>query len=175
MEVDFIELRFYYERMSGIDAGGLPDEPVTAAHQRLGNQAERLLAASSTPEMIEAANGLRRAALSMQRLLMQPVFMQTSIQMDPSVADPELRRTELADLAVDVVTASDYLLRLLMEPSVVTPRLVLAEEGEASHGGRLSGEDAFDRLTRRRLDARGAAVRLGMRLISGVHSDVAGG
>jgi hypothetical protein len=173
--VDLIELGFYYEYMQGIDADGLPDEPITAVHQRLGNQAERLLAASGTPEMVEAADGLRRAALSMQRLLMHPLFMKASIQMDPSVPDPELRRAELADLAVDVVTASDYLLRLLSAPSAATPRLTLASAAGASHGPRYSDEDTFDRLTRQRLDARGAAVRLGMRLISAVHSDVASG
>jgi len=62
----------------------------------LGDQAEQLLAASSTPEMMKAATSLRETALSIRRL-----------------------------------------------------------------------------LTRRQLDARGTAVRLGMRLLSQLNSDVA--
>ena len=83
------------------------------ANPELGNQADELLAATTVPEMIEAAKGLRQTALRIRRLLMRPLFTATFIQFDPSVPDPEFRRMELADLAVDVVTATDYLLSLL--------------------------------------------------------------
>jgi len=93
--------------------------------------------------------------------------------MGPSIPDPELRRAQLADLAVDVVTAADYLMRLLSSPSVTASRLALAGRAGLGGGEGYSDEETFDLLTRRQLDARGAAVRLGMRLLSQLRSDVA--
>ena len=87
---------------------------------------EQLLAASGTPEMAEAAKGLRLTALNVRRLLTRPLLTQPPLQLDPSLPDPELRRAELADLAVDVVDATDYLLRLLAAPPAMTSRLALA-------------------------------------------------
>jgi hypothetical protein len=159
--------------MSGTDGRGPSDGPMTAAQLHLGDQAEQLLTADGTPEMIEAAKNLRLIALSIRRLLMRPLLTDTSLQMDPSIPDPEFRRAELADLAVDVVTATDYLLRLLIVPTVTTPRLILADDAGVGLSAHSSGAEAFDALIRRRLDARGSAVRLGMRLLSGLHSDVA--
>jgi hypothetical protein len=57
---------------------------------------EQLLAASGTPEMAEAAEGLRLTALNVRRLLTRPLLTQPPLQLDPFLPDPELRRTELA-------------------------------------------------------------------------------
>lgn len=161
--------------MPDADVGGMPDEPMTALHLRLGNQAEQLLAASDTPEMMEAAQGLRLAALRIQHILMHPLFSDTSLPMDPSIPGPEARHAKLADLAVDVVTATDYLLKLLVAPPAATSRLVLASEASGWRRADYSDAETFDRLTRQRLDARGAAVCVGMRLLSGLYSGVVGG
>ena len=169
--VEMIEPLFYYSSMPDADVGGLPDEPMTALHLRLGSQAELLLAASGTSEMMQAARGLRLAALGIQRILMHPLFTDRSLQMDPSIPDPEMRHARLAELAVDVVTATDYLLSLLTAPSVTIPRLVLASEAGSCRRADYSGAETFDRLTRQRLDARGEAVRVGMRLLSGLYGD----
>jgi hypothetical protein len=144
-----------------------------AANSQLGNQADDLLAASTVPEMTTAAESLRLTALNVRRLLMRPLFTATFVQFDPSVPDPESRRMELADLAVDVVTAADYLLSLLGGPALASTQLVLATEAGTDHGHGSSDDEALDRLTRRRLDARGSAVRLGMRLLAGLLKDVA--
>ena len=124
------------------------------------------------PEMNTAAQRLRSTALEVRRQLMgsPPAG---SIEFDPAVPNPELRRVELANLAVDVVTATDYLLRLLGAPSVSSPRLLLADETGAARGSGALDHDALDRLTRQRLDARGTAVRLGMRLLAELRSDIA--
>lgn len=80
-----------------------------------------------------------------------------------------------ADLATDVVTAVDYLLCTLGSSDATHPRLVLAGDIGPDRGqGRLD-EDALDRLARRRLDARGTVVRLGMRLFSELKRDLANG
>jgi hypothetical protein len=99
-----------------LDGDRPADEQATAVRQELADQAEQLLAASGTPEMAEAAKGLRLTALNVRRLLTRPLFTQPPLQLDPSLPDPELRPAELADLAVDVVGATDYLLRLLAAP-----------------------------------------------------------
>ena len=156
--------------MGHMDGPRLADEPMTT---HLGDQAEQLLTAGGTPEMMEAARSLRLTALSIRRLLMRPLISGTSLQMGPSVPDPELRRAELADLAVDVVTAADYLMRLLSSPAVTASRLTLASQATPGSDKGYSDEETFDMLTRRQLDARGTAVRLGMRLLSQLSSDVA--
>ena len=139
----------------------------------LGDQAEALLAATSVGEMNAAATRLRLTAAGVGRMLTRPLSMNTSLQFDPSVADPEQRRTELADLAVDVVTAVDYLLSLLDTSTAVSSPLSLVYEDRRDSGCSMFDEATFDRLTRRRLDARGTAVRLGMRLLGRLGCDVA--
>jgi hypothetical protein len=167
----FVEQVFYYCGMLGSGAGGAPDQPMTAVHLQLGDQSERLLSASGTAEMMGAAKSLRLAALSVQRLLMNPLFAEASPQLDRAISDSERRREELAVLSVEVVNAADYLLRLLMAAPASTPRLILASTGAAE----CSYAAACDQLTRQRLDARGAAVCAGMRLLARLHSDVAAG
>lgn len=150
--------------MSALRSDGLTDKQVTREYLELSEQAEQLLAASDTVEMIEAAKGLRLTALKVRRLLMRPFLTEASLQPDPPVPDPEQRRADLADLAVDVVGAADYLLRLLLAPPAITPRLVLGSETGYDHRRVYAEEETADRLIRRRLDARGTAVRLAMRL-----------
>jgi len=81
------------------------------------------------------------------------------------------RSIELADLAVDVVAAVDYLLSLLAASATRLPQLVLANEAGPSLRHGSSDDVAFDQLVRRRLDARGSAVRLAMRLLAGLRAD----
>jgi hypothetical protein len=160
--------------MPGADEDQPTAERVADLASCYGDQADELLAACSAFEMDAAARQLRLTALSVRRLLMRPALADTFLQLAPSIPNPELRRMELADLATDVVTATDYLLSLLGATAATSPQLVLASEVscEREHG---RSADALDRLTRRRLDARGAAVRLGMRLLAALHSDVANG
>lgn len=145
---------------------------LAASYPELGDQAETLLAARSEPDMKEAAHRLRAMALSVRRLLASPACRDALLAFDASVPDPELRHAEIADLAVDVVTAVDYLLNLLDTPVPSSPRLFLAGDGRSGGGRGPTGDDAFDWLTRKRLDARGTAVRVGARLIDGLLSDV---
>ena len=167
IELVFDEPVFYNRRMPG-----RYDDRLTTSHPELEDQAEALLAASSAPEMKQAARRLRTTALSMRRLLTSPLSADAMPALDPSMPDLELRRVELADLAVDVVTAVDYLLNLLDTSTTASPRLVLASEAGSGHRHGPLCNDTLDWLIRKQLDARGAAVRLGMRLISGLLSDV---
>ncbi len=144
---------------------------VTSPH--LGDQAGALLEAGDVPAMKKAAGDLRQTALDIRRLLMRPVLTDPFLQLAPSVLDPENRRMELADLAVDVVTAVDYLLSLLGAPGSLSPPFVLEAEAGSDRGHGATDSDALDRLNRRRLDARSSAVRLGMRLLAALRSDVA--
>ena len=140
------------------------------ARQELGDPANDLLAASSVPEMVAAAQKLRLTALNATRQVSQQPLV-NGFEPSSVVQDPELRRMELAELAVDVVTAVDCLLNLLARPQDVSPRLVLAGEAAFYRGG-PGNYDSYEQLTRRRLDARGTAVRLGMRLIAKLHGDL---
>jgi hypothetical protein len=144
-----------------------------AAHPGLGDQADALLRAKTAPEISAAATQLRLTALGVRGLLMRPLLTENVLAIAPTVMDPEQRRMELADLAVDVVTALDYLLGLLGAPAATSPGLVLDTESGLNRRDGPSDADALDRLQRRRLDARGVAVRLGMRLLAGLRSDVA--
>lgn len=139
----------------------------------LQDQAGALLEASSVPRMEKNAKELRQTALDIRKLLVGPVMADTSLQLAPSVPDPESRRMELADLAVDVITAADYLLSLLETPRSPAPRLVLDAGVDSYRGSGLADSDLMDRLNRRRLDARSTAVRLGMRLLGALYSDIA--
>lgn len=142
------------------------------AYADLGDQADVLLDATSVTEMEAASQTLRQTALSVRRLLMRPVLGEACIKIAPSVLDPARRRMELADLAVDVVTASDYLLSLLGAPVTTSSPLMLEREAGSDRGHGPLDDDARDRLMRRRLDARAVAVRLGMRLLEGLHVDI---
>jgi|ERR1700761_4041256 len=145
---------------------------LAALPPELEDQAEALLAATSASEMKQAAHGLRATALSVRRQVASPRSEDALHRLDASMSDPEPGLAALADLAIDVVTAVDYLLGLLDVPATVSPQLVLAGDagpGAAHHPAR---DDARDWLVRKQLDARGTAVRVGARLVRGLLSDV---
>jgi hypothetical protein len=139
----------------------------------LEDEADALLAASNVPDMNAAAQRLRLTALGVRQWLMRSQITGSPLQFDPALPDPEARRMELADLATDVVTAVDYLLSTLGAPIATRSRLVLAEEVGPERADGRSDEAALDRLTRRRLDARGTTIRLAGRLLTELRSDVA--
>jgi hypothetical protein len=151
---------------------GMYHDLLAASYPELGDQAELLLAARSAPDMKEAAHRLRALALGVRRLLASPAARDALLVLSPSAEDPELRHAEIANLAVDVVTAVDYLLNLLDTPVTPLPRLSLAGDSRSGRGHGHAGDDASDWLIRKQLDARGAAVRVGARLIDGLISDV---
>ena len=122
--------------------------------------------------MKAAAERLRALALSVRQQIASPRSEDALLRFGPSVRDPEPRLAGLADLAVDVVTAVDYLLTLLDAPVTTSSQLVLAGDDRPICGHHQARDDAHDWLIRKQLDARGAAVRVGTRLISGLLSDV---
>jgi hypothetical protein len=100
----------------------------------------------------------------MRRLMAHPhaALVLAVLLEEPGVPgqDPARLPARLADQAVNVVTAADYLIALLHPPPVTALRLAAAPDGAQG----LAGGQAPDRLVRQRLDARAAAVREGMRL-----------
>ncbi len=152
------------------DGHRLPGQDVgTWSCASLGDYIESLLEATTVYEMSEAATNLRWAAASVCKLLTHPQPMTDQV-FDPSGTDPRWRRGELVELAVDVVTAVDYLLSLLDSSAAMPSSLVLADDAGFGREASMS-EGAQDRLTRRRLDARGTAVRRGMRLLGRIACD----
>lgn len=144
-----------------------------AAHPDLGDQVDSLLEAADVPGMEGAAKELRRTALNVRRLLMRPVLANACIKIAPTVLDPERRRLELADLAVDVVTATDYLLSLLDSPLSPSAASSLERGLGPERGHSAPDSDSRDRMNRRRYDALGFVAKQGMRLLEGLRSDVA--
>ena len=118
-----------------------------------------------------AAERLRLTTLRVRQLLMDPQSVESSLELPSSILGSELRCTELADLAVEVITAVDYLLTLLDSPTMPSQRLVLARDTGFHRASDAGEDDIHDRLTRRRLDARTAAVCLGTRLQGGLRRD----
>jgi hypothetical protein len=149
------------------------DRLTAVAYLEFDDHADELLQARATPQMKAAAQSLRLAALDVRRRLYGSPPEGTTIQLDSSVPNPEQRRVELANLAVDVVAATDYLLGLLDAPAGIAPRLLLTGEAEPARGNGALGDRALDRLTRQRLDARTTAVRLAMRLRAELRGDIA--
>jgi len=132
----------------------------------LSRHVEALLGATGVPEMGEAARWLRSDAARVVRLLTraQPL---AGLKPTLSGSDPVERQEELAGLAVGLTTAVDYLLNLLDSSANAPSPFVLADDtGWSLEGSRADG--ARDRLMRLRLDARGAAVRQGMRLLGSI-------
>lgn len=125
-----------------------------------------LLEAETIPDVRKAARDLREAATGIWRLLTQPVLAASFIQISPTVHDPEQRRRQLADLAVNVVTAVDYLLNFLPDSSDETEEFNLRPDHVTDDGPAI-------RLIQRRLDARATAVKVGGRFLDGLRRDVA--
>jgi hypothetical protein len=125
-----------------------------------------LLLAETIPGMRTAAQDFREAAIGIWCLLTQPVLSASFIQISPAVHDPEQRRRQLADLAVNVVTAVDYLLNFLTDSSDEAEEFKLRPDY-------VTDEAPAVRLIQRRLDARSTAVKVGVRFLDGLHRDVA--
>lgn len=146
------------------------------AHLSLSDQIDDLSQASPPEKMTESAQRLRRTALSMRRLLMRPLLAEMFLQMEQHLEleyeEPERLRLELANQAVNVVTALDYLLTLLFTPAVTSSQLVLSGDSSDRTQGRTD-EEAYDWLTRRRFDARNTAIRESMRLLVMLRRDIA--
>jgi hypothetical protein len=145
-------------------AGG--DDACPWPRAELSGHVQALLEATGVPEMAEAARWLRTDAARVVRLLTraQPL---AGLKPAPSVTDPAERQAELAGLAVGLTNAVDYLLNLLDSSASASAPFILADDtGWSLEGSRADG--ARDRLTRLRLDARGAAVRQGMRLLGSI-------
>jgi hypothetical protein len=135
-------------------------------HPNLYHLAGSLLAAETVPEVRKAARDLREAAIGIWRLLAHPVLADSFIQISPTVQDPERRRRQLADLAVNVVTAVDYLLNFLTDASDEPEDFALRPDHVTDDGPAV-------RLIQRRLEARGTAVKVGGRFLDGLRRDVA--
>ena len=119
----------------------------------LAGQVDDLLGAARPEQMARAAERLRATAQSAWRLLACPA----------AAGDSPGPGTRLADQTVNLLTALDYLLGLLSPHEAPATRLVLAD-GPGHAQDRT--EEARDRLARRRLDARAAAVREGTLLLA---------
>lgn len=148
------------------------------AHPEVGDRVDALLVASGPEETIEAAKRLREMAISVRRLLLRPLladtFLQLQRELEISFPDPDWLRMQLADQAVDVVTAVDYLLTLLLtEPR--SGQLILGGEPGSERMQSRTDEETLDWLRRRRLDARGTAVRQGQRLLTALRGHIASG
>jgi len=136
------------------------------------------LSSSFPPETFrEPAERLRNTALGVRRLLMRPLLAETFLQMeqelDFAIAEPDWLRIQPANQAVNVVTALDYLLTLMMMPDITPSQLVLGGPPGSDRTQGRTDEEAYDWLTRRRLDARGTAVREAMRLLVMLRRDIA--
>jgi hypothetical protein len=144
-------------------------------HPEVGDRADALLVASGPEEMIEPAKKLREMAISVRRLLLRPLladtFLQLQRELDISFPDPLSLRIQLADQAVDVVTAVDYLLTLLLTEPHSGQLILGGEPGSERMQGRTD-EESLDWLRRRRLDARGTAVRQGQRLLTALRRHI---
>jgi hypothetical protein len=147
------------------------------AHPEVGDRADALLIASGPKQMLEPAKRLRETAIAVRRLLLRPLlggtFMQLQTELDVPFPDPDWLRMEIADQAVDVVTAVDYLLFLLQTPS--RSGLLLGGEPGSDRAQGRTDEETLDWLSRRQLDARGTAVRQGQRLLTSLRRHISTG
>lgn len=81
----------------------------------LGDYVPALASANDVDQLRRTASGLRSTTLSLRSMLTDPLLGARVIAVGGTVFDPEGRRLELADLAVDVLTAVDYLLATQMK------------------------------------------------------------
>jgi hypothetical protein len=137
----------------------------------LGDEADELLASTSAAEIELVARKVRLTALDIRRMLIDSSPRTVAGESLEASADHQLRRMELADLTVEIVNAIDYLLSSLTSSAHRFPQLTLASEGSPGYGQISFTDAALDQTIRKRLDARGAAVRLIMRLFVGMTSE----
>lgn len=139
------------------------------SHPEVGDQADALLLAEGVQEMIAAAKRLRDTAIGVRRLLLRPFLADTFLQIQEMSGAPfqdrDWLRTEMADQAVDVVTAVDYLL-FLLHTQPRSGQLNLGGDSSSERMQSRTDEEALDWLTRRRLVARGEAVTQGQRMLA---------
>lgn len=138
-------------------------------HPQLGDQVEELHSAGTFTAMKPRAESLRRIALNARRMLMDPQLGVELVEQLGTV-DPERRRLEIADLAIDVVTATDYLLHLVNQDEHTSRATYSAGSGTSSSNRAIEGENEDARFARA-LDSRAAAVRLGGRLLYALRQD----
>jgi hypothetical protein len=143
-------------------------------HPELNDQVDKLNEARGYGQMRPAAEEVRNVALDARRMLMDPQ-LGNELALQLGTIDPEHRRFELADLAVNVVTAADYLLYLIDDRSEDSDEGFSAEThlgGGASVTSQPTGKKVDDDLRyRRALDSRAAVVRLGGRLLRALRSE----
>lgn len=156
--------------MSGLESG-MEESTLGKTCIELEDRIDVLLATSSAPDMDVAAREIRLTALEVRRLLMRAPLSAPLFKLRASVPDQRQLRVELADLAVDIVAAVDYLLSLLTASATRSVQFILGDEAGPNLGHSSSNDAAIDRLIRRRLDARGGVVRLVMRLVAGLRAD----
>lgn len=157
---------FYYGAMSASRDHHETGDACLWTRADLSGHVEAMLEATSVLEMGEAARRLRSDAARIVRLLnrAQPLAGPLVAVSGP---DPVQQQEELTVLAVGLTTAVDYLLNLLDSSAGASSPFALADDTSWSlEGGRADA--ARDRLVRLRLDARGAVVRQGMRLLGGI-------
>ena len=98
------------------------------------------MSAESYTEMSTAAGELRTMALDTGVMLMDPQ-LGTELGLQASVLDAERRRLEIADLAIDVVTAADYLLNLIRDPSAADRPGYSAVHDQQDHQSKRRSDD----------------------------------
>jgi hypothetical protein len=149
----------------------------SASNLSLSDQIDDLASAYPPDTFQEPAERLRDTALNVRRLLMRPLLAETFLQMeknlDFAIAEPDWVRIQPANQAVNLVTALDYLLTLMMTPDTQASKLVLSDMPGTDRAQGRTDQEASDWLTRRRLDARGTAVSEGMRLLVMLRRDIA--
>jgi hypothetical protein len=142
-------------------------------HPELGDQVEELHMAQDYESMQQAAAKLRDIGLHARRMLMDPQ-LGGELALQLGTIDPERRRLELADLAIDVVSATDYLLSLAREPVRDSRRSFSIERDIGAPASSVVSPESpsdHDLRYRRALDSRAAAVRLGGRLLRGLRRE----
>jgi hypothetical protein len=140
-------------------------------NNRRQDQVENLSCSRTYAEIRTAARDLRNMGLDARRMLMDPQ-LGTELALQLGI-DPERTRDELVNLAIDVVTATDYLLWLADDKPLQGRTGLSAEKdlGAAALPSDPAGRSAEDDLRYRRvLDARAVAVRLGGELLRELRS-----
>jgi len=145
-----------------------------AEHPEVGSQVDTLAEARSYDDIRSATGGLRRVALDARRMLMDPQ-LGTELGLQVSALDAERRRLELADLAIEVVAASDYLLNLVGELPVTEDHAYSAERSHRNrrHDPASNTPDWDDARYPRVVDAKADLLRIGGRLLLFLRRDSA--
>jgi hypothetical protein len=143
-------------------------------HPELGDQVGQLASARDYGGMKLAAENLRSIALDARRMLMDSQ-LGNELALQLGTIDPEQRRFELADLAINVVTVTNYLLYLIEGRPSDTPENFSAEQSLGNPSVRSpippSQKEDADLRYRKVLDAHATAIRFGGRLLLALRSE----